>query len=115
MALYDLLLYTLGRSGLLTFILGFIVYVKITRKFDKRIYVWTPSPPLLDQLMRGHLYTAWIVLNKKTYHNVVGQETGRFDFRGNSTTLDLILSILNVANILVLLGSLLTLVAIDYL
>ena len=115
MALYDLLLYTLGRSGLLTFILGFIVYVKITRKFDKRIYVWTPAPPLLDQLMRGHLYTAWIVLNKKTDHNVVGQETGRFDFRGNSTTLDLILSILNVANILVLLGSLLTLVAIDYL
>ena len=115
MALYDLLLYTLGGSGLLTFIVGFIVYVKITRKFDKRIYLWTPAPPLLDQLMRGHLYTAWIVLNKKTDHNVVGREIGRFDFQGNSTVFDLILSILNVANILVLLGSLLTLVAIDYL
>ena len=115
MTFYDFLLYTLGASCLQTFILGFIVYFKITRKFDKRIYLSTPAPPLLDQLLIGHFYTTWIVLNKKTYHDMVGQEVGRFDFRGNSTTFDLVLSILNVINNAVLLGSLLTLTAIDFL
>ena len=115
MTFYNFLLYTAGVTGLLTFILGFIVYFKITRKFDKYIYISTPAPPLLDQLMRGHFYTTWIVLNKKTYHNVVGQEVGKFDFRGHSTTFDLILSVLNVLNIIALLGSILTLAAIDFL
>ena len=115
MPFYDVVLFVFGGTVLLTFVLGFIIYFKITRKFEKSIYISTPAPPIMDQLIRGHFYTTWIVLGKRTYHNMVGKEAGRFDFRKNCTKFDLVLSILNALNNLILLGSVLTLLAIDFL
>ena len=115
MGLYDCLLYQFGASVLFSFLFGIIIYIKITRKFDKFISLSTPAPPVVDQLLRGHFYTLWIALNKRKYRSITGTELGTFDFRKNSTKFDLAISILNTLNNFLLLGSLLLLLAIDYL
>ena len=112
---YDVVLFIFGGSVLLTFVLGFIIYFKITRKFEKSIYISTPAPLIMDQLIRGHFYTFWISINKQTYQSITGQELGRFDFRGNTTTFDLVLSVLNTINNFLLLGSGIVLLGIEFL
>jgi hypothetical protein len=112
---YNALLYIFGVSVLLTFVFGIIVYFKITRKLERSIFLSTPAPPIMDQLIRGHFYTFWISINKQTYQSITGQELGSFDFRGNTTTFDLVLSILNTINNFLLLGSGIVLLGIEFL
>ena len=96
-------------------VLAPIIYFKITRKFDRHVDVVIPMPIFIEQLARNHVYTGWIVFNKKNYHDLNGKLKGKFDFRGNCTAFDKIISFINTLNNFVFLGSLITLAAIDFL
>ena len=112
---YDSILYIFGISGFLALVLVPIIYFKITRKFDRSVYISIPMPIGIEQLARSCVYSMYIVFKKKTYHDLGGRPIGKFDFNGNATLFDKILSFINTLNIFVFLGSMLTLAAIDFL
>ena len=112
---YNSILYLLGFSGLLMLVLAPIIYFKITRKLDRSIYISIPMPIVIEQLARSCVYSAYIVFKKKTYHDLGGRPIGEFDFSGNATLFDKIISLINTLNGFVFLGSMLTLAAIDFL
>ena len=96
-------------------VLAPIIYFKITRKLDRSIYISIPMPIVIEQLARSCVYSAYIVFKKKTYHDLGGRPIGEFDFSGNATLFDKIISLINTLNGFVFLGSMLTLAAIDFL
>ena len=112
---YNSILYLFGFSGLLMLVLAPIIYFKISRKFDRSVYISIPMPVVIEQLARSCVYSAYIVFKKKTYHDLGGRPIGEFDFSGNATLFDKIISLINTLNMFVFLGSLLTLAAIDFL
>ena len=112
---YNSILYLFGFSGLLMLVFAPIIYFKITRKFDRSVYISIPMPVVIEQLARSCVYSAYIVFKKKTYHDLGGRPIGEFDFSGNATLFDKIISLINTLNMFVFLGSLLTLAAIDFL
>jgi hypothetical protein len=112
-AYYDPILDVLTVSSLIMLVLAPIIYFKITRKFDRYVYISIPMPIVVEQIARNHVYTLWIAFNKKKYHDYGGRLLGEYDFRGNATLFDLIISILNTGNNVVFFVSIALLVYID--
>jgi len=111
-AYYDYLVYLLAISTLLALVLAPINYFKITRKFDRYVTINIPMPIVIEQLARNLVYSAYIVFNMKKYHNYDGLQ-GEFDFRGNTTPFDRVISVINTVNVFVFIVSLILVVALD--
>ncbi|MFN2302848.1 MAG: hypothetical protein ACK2TV_03870, partial [Anaerolineales bacterium] len=101
-------------SGLLLLVLTLVIYLKTTRKFDRYVGIEIPMPIVIEQLARSCVYSLHIVFKKKTYHDLGGHPIGEFDFSGNATLFDKIISFINTLSVFVFLGSLNTLAAIDF-
>ena len=110
---FDYLVYTLAISGLLLLVLTPVIYFKITRKFDRYVTVSIPMPIVIEQLARSCVYSAYIFFNIKKHHNYDGRLNSEYDFRGNATLFDKIISAINTINVLVFIVSLILVVVLD--
>ena len=112
-AYYDYLVYLLGISALVALVLAPIIYFKITRKFDRYVTVSIPMPIVIEQLARNVVYSAYIFFNVRRHHNYDGRLNSDYDFRGNATLFDKIVSAINTINVIVFIVSLILVVALD--
>ena len=113
-AYYDNLVYILAISSLLILLLAPVIYFKITRRFDRSVYIGNPMPIVIEQLARNHVYCTYIAFHHKKYYDPGTGTQSEFDFSGNATLFDKTISLINTLNGFVFLGSMLTLAAIDY-
>ena len=113
MGAYNGLVYLLTISALLALVLAPIIYFKITRKFDRYVTVSIPMPIVIEQLARNVVYSAYIFFNIKKHHNYDGRLNSEYDFRGNATLFDKIISAINTINVLVFIVSLILVVVLD--
>ncbi len=92
----------IGICGVMSIILFFILYFRLTRKYDAMFPEYdriVSLPLLMGTVARTGLYTHFIVfknLSKHKRHSSMHEVTDDYDFRGNASLLDIILSYLMV-------------------
>ncbi len=100
----------IGAVGGLSLLL--ILYFRLTRKYDAMFpehYLIVPLPSIMGTMVRTGLYAYFIVfenLHKRKHHKITYEVTNGYDFRGNASWLDIVLSYLHMAFTILLVASL---------
>jgi len=96
----DLLVFGGGIGGLGYLIMLPIMYFRLTRKYDAMFpeyYRIIPLPLIMGTVVRTGYYIGFIVfknlINGKR-HKIIYEVTNGYDFRGNASRLDIVLSYL---------------------
>ncbi len=107
-----LLMSGIGIGCLGYFILVAILYIRLTRKYDAMFPEYdriVPFPLIMGTVIRTGLYAYLIIfknLIKRNHHKITYEVTNGYDFRGNASRLDIILSYLYMFVAFLFLGSL---------
>jgi len=109
----DLFIFGSGICGLVGMILLLILYFRLTRKYDAMFPEYgriVPLPLIMGTVARTGYYASFIVfkslINGKR-HKIMHDVTNGYDFRGNASWLDIVLSYLYMFFAFSFVGSLL--------
>ena len=90
----------IGIGCLGYFILVTVLYFRLTRKYDAMFPEYdriAPFPLIMGTVIRTSLYAYLIIfknLIKRKHHKITYEVTNGYDFRGNASQLDIVLSYL---------------------
>ena len=108
-----LLMSGIGIGCLGYFILVATLYFRLTRKYDAMFPEYdriVPFPLIMGTVIRTSLYAYLIIfknLIKRKHHRITYEVTNGYDFRGNASRLDIVLSYSYMFFVFLFVGSLL--------
>ncbi len=103
----------IGIGCLGYFILVATLYFRLTRKYDAMFPEYdriVPFPLIMGTVIRTSLYAYLIIfknLIKRKHHRITYEVTNGYDFRGNASRLDIVLSYSYMFFVFLFVGSLL--------